>query len=169
MSNIFKALKERSLQLRKESIKHGAAKLYSGATTATTVKQTSDSFITLIGEIEARAKKDQRDVTDEDCIKTLTKFVDNCTMILELAGVDKLKKDQAFVEQAIFAGYLPRQATTAELRSFVETIPYDAQDATAKRRYVGEAMKAVKAHFGLYDAKVAKFIVDETLLKYTSA
>jgi len=141
MSDIFQKIKSKQLQARK------------------TKDQIETALLTCImGDISAVAKRDLRDVTDEDCFAVIRKYIKNNAETLNLVkqsemavATENAKTLEA--EAAILSGLLPPQAGEKEILKALST---EFQGSNK-----GEAMKFLKQKFsGNYDGKVASSVVD---------
>jgi uncharacterized protein len=118
---------------------------------------------TVYGEASAIGKNNgNRETTDEEVIKLITKFVKNNNEtigLLEKAGKDtELLK----IENFILTDYLPKQLSEAELVAAIAAIITDTGASSPKQ--MGLVMKELKVqHGGMYDGKLASQIVREEL------
>ena len=120
--------------------------------------ETAKSLTTLIGEITSFAKGDgNREATDKDTIKFLTKFINNAK---ENQGFDSTR-DAATAEIALLTPFLPAakpQLTQEQLSAAIVAII----DTGATK--MGDVMAALKAAFdGEYDPKAASAVVKAAL------
>lgn len=121
----------------------------------------------VISEVDARAKKDLREVTDEDCVAVLKKMIKNVTE-LKTAGASVIglnvrqKIADAEQEIEIMESFLPSQMTGSDLTFAVQRIIQ--KDKLSGPQAMGQIMAALKAaHGGQYDGKLASNIVKEQL------
>lgn len=116
------------------------------------------SLTTLIGEVEALAKNELREVRDEDVLAVTRKFIKNINETLAALQKDASgnnDKIQAFeTEKQLYGQFLPQQATAEDLQKALAA-------AFPQRPDKGSAMKLLKAQFaGNYDGKEAAATVD---------
>lgn len=116
------------------------------------------SLTTLIGEVEALAKNELREVRDEDVLAVTRKFIKNINETLAALQKDASgnnEKIQAFeTEKQLYGQFLPQQATAEDLQKALAA-------AFPQRPDKGSAMKLLKAQFaGNYDGKEAAATVD---------
>ena len=126
-------------------------------------KKLSLLLATLYGEASAVGKNNgNRQSTDEEVIKVITKFVKNnneTIKILKKAGKEFSSQES---ENVILESYLPKQLSEGELVAAISCIIGDLGASSPKD--MGKVMKELKSqHGGLYDGKVASTIVREQL------
>ena len=126
--------------------------------------ETAKSLTTLIGEITSFAKGDgNREATDKDTIKFLTKFINNAK---ENQGFDSTR-DAATAEIALLTPFLP----AAKPQMDAETLALVVKNLVMKRTTqegavpkMGVVMADLKAAFdGEYDPKAASGVVKAAL------
>lgn len=116
---------------------------------------TATSLTTLIGELETLAKNSGREPTDADVTAFVQKTLKNVDEVLRLASQESSAYLTAVEERKLFEKYLPKQLTTAELQSLIDSY------VEAGAKTVGDVMKLLKTnHNGQYDGATAS-----TLLK----
>lgn len=111
---------------------------------------------TLIGEAAMIGKNaGNRETTDEETAKVITKFVKNIVETQDLTrGVNLDKFNELEAERVILAGYLPKELTVEELKEII------LKNFTDKPN-VGQVMAYLKANYsGQYDGKVASGLVN---------
>jgi uncharacterized protein YqeY len=108
----------------------------------------------LISLIEGKAKDEGRDVTDEDCIKMIRKFVNNYDLTREHLPVGSPESAQNLADVVTLEKYLPKMVSEADLRTYIGMIPSEAN--------IGQRMGAIRKEFGiLVDMKLAAKIINE--------
>lgn len=131
--------------------------------TARKARDPSASLLTtLIGEAEMVGKNAGREVTEQEVIAVIKKFIKNLDETIRYAGDyrDAVAADKAWAEKTILEQFLPKQLSEAEIRVLIS----DFLDAGEKRPNMGEIMKYMKTNYeGLYDgvlvSKIAKELV----------
>lgn len=129
-----------------------------------TARKNRDKFktgilTTLIGEIVTVGKNNgNRETTEEEAIKVITKFKKNANEIVELLDIgDESYKVMAEVE--IYDQYLPKQMTGEILREIVQRWKDENYPDTPN---IGGCMRALKRCYdGQYDGKMASQIIRE--------
>lgn len=113
---------------------------------------TSALLTTLIGESEMVGKNANRQVTDDEVVSVIKKFIKNIDITLSVVK-DDFSKDKCELEKQILTNYLPKQLTKKELVSIISDL---------KNKHsgnVGLVMKELKSSYnGLYDGKLASDI-----------
>ncbi len=117
---------------------------------------TAPGLVTLIGEVESKAKTRPQDqpLGDDEVLEVVRKFLKSNAEMLEHArraapqAVERLE-----AERAAYAAYLPRQMTEAELEAFARPL----LDGGAGLGAVMAALKAERA--GRYDGRHAAELV----------
>ena len=113
---------------------------------------------TLIGEAEMVGKNAGRDVTDQEVVATIKKFIKNIdeTLKVLVAGSDAYAYSST--EKAVLEQFLPQQLTEEQIRFIIATLLH----AGDKPASVGEIMKHMKTnHEGLYDGALVSKIAKE--------
>jgi uncharacterized protein len=118
---------------------------------------------TVYGEASAIGKnKANRQSTDEEVIKVITKFIKNnneTITILKKSNKDFLNQE---TENMYLEEYLPKQLTEDELTDIIKAIIVESGATSPKQ--MGLVMKELKAASGgLYDGKMASTIVRKEL------
>jgi uncharacterized protein YqeY len=105
-------------------------------------------LITLLGELETKAKRGGEEVTDTLVISTVKKFMDSATDTLKhVAGVNAESEEQCKQELDILKHFLPDQLTESQIESAI---------TMADVKSLGEAMGFLKKSFaGQYDGALA--------------
>lgn len=115
---------------------------------------------TLIGELETAQKRGASgaEVSDEDVIKTVKKFVKNIDeTIAILADKDPERAYGLNAERNVLGEYLPKQMSNDELREFISEKISEGQN-------LGQVMGSLKKErAGLYDGKEASTIAKEVI------
>lgn len=108
-------------------------------------------LITLLGELESRAKRDSKEITDELVISTIKKFLDSANDTLKLVnGANEDSAEKCRTEISILKNFLPVQMTELEITALFVSNNFSN---------VGEAMAFLKkTKIGLYDGKVASAV-----------
>ena len=124
---------------------------------------TASLLTTLIGEAEMVGKNANREVTDQEVVATIKKFIkniDETLKVLDGTGIDAVKVDVARAEKAILEQFLPKQLSEAEIRVLIS----DFLDVGETRPSMGEVMKHMKSNYdGQYDGKIVSKIAAELL------
>lgn len=121
---------------------------------------TATSLTTLIGELETFAKNAGREPTDADVVSLVQKTLKNVDEVLRLASQESSSYLTAVDERVLFEKYLPRQLSSDELRSLINSY------AEAGAKSVGDVMKLLKTHHGgQYDGALASTIIKERFAK----
>ena len=124
---------------------------------------TASLLTTLIGEAEMVGKNANREVTDQEVVATIKKFIkniDETLKVLDGTGIDAVKVDVARAEKTILEQFLPKQLSEAEIRALIS----DFLDVGETRPNMGEVMKHMKSNYdGQYDGKVVSRIAGELL------
>lgn len=118
---------------------------------------------TLIGEIEMVAKNDgQRAITDADCIAKIKAFLKGIATTIEAKEGLGNEAILQFREKNILEDFLPKQMTDKELMTAIDVICSEVDACT--QRDMGKVMGALKKQYdGMYDGKLASFLVKEFL------
>jgi len=128
---MIKKIKDRSLEFRKS--KDINSKLYS----------------TLLSEVLAEAKKENREPVDADFILVIKKIVKNNTNFINSIK-DKSKIEELTSENNELTQWLPKQLTEDELENIINEL---------KPTNIGLAMKYLKENYdGRYDGKIASLV-----------
>lgn len=122
---------------------------------------------TLIGECEMIGKNAGREVTDDEVMSRIKKFLDNANETIKLIGntmgndLLEAKAQAAYEEKVVLAALLPRQLTEDQLRHILGSIK---NEISAGPKDMGKMLALLKTRFaGQYDGKVASTIARETL------
>lgn len=107
---------------------------------------------TLQGEIETASSRDNKEVTDEMCIKCIKTFLKGINEIMLLTF-----SPDAIKEKEILEALLPKQLTEKEIRDIIQDILN--QDTNVSMGLVMNTLK--QNHAGLYDGKLASQIFRE--------
>ena len=115
---------------------------------------------TLFAEASMKGKNANRETTDEETVQVIQKFlkgVNETIGYLEKGGGDNTEAlATANAEKAILEAYLPKMASTDEIRAAVAALKADG--ATN----IGEIMKLLKLQFGsALDGKLASQLAKE--------
>jgi len=144
---LFESIKAHQLRVRKDKNVVAAALL-----------------TTLIGEVTALAKKDNREVNDLDVTKTVKRFLDGNKEMLEamkrmtmtIENYERLKN--CLTEAKILEGYMPKQIPEDELTAIIKkAIAEGSSDLKTAMAYLKTN------HAGLYDGKMASNIIKHEL------
>jgi uncharacterized protein YqeY len=156
--SLIEKIKQDQLAARKANIVAGAQ-----FDTKNVIK--ASVLTTLIGEAVAIGKNDgNRQVTDEEVVAILKKFIKNIDEVIRVAGDyrDWNKCDDAEAEKQFLLTYLPKQLTESELIDVVSGIISLLEDKSPKN--MGKVLGSLKqSHAGLYDGAMASKIVKELL------
>ena len=120
---------------------------------------------TLIGEAEMVGKNANREVTDQEVIATVKKFIKNLDETIRIAGDyrDADAADKAWAEKTVLEQFLPKQLSEDELKMHINSI-HAGLLSTDGKADVGSIMKVLKQRFdGLYDGKLASTIIKAEL------
>lgn len=125
---------------------------------------------TLIGEVTTLAKSDgNREVTDKDVIKTLTKFRDNAMEMARAYG-ERREGDQMEIyekEAELYASFLPaakpQQSAEGLSRSIRKIIAAHVAEQGSKPKMGVIMGELKKLHEGTYDPKSASAVVKAEL------
>lgn len=121
---------------------------------------TATSLTTLIGELETFAKNTGREPTDADVTALVQKTLKNIDEVLRLASQESSSYLTAVEERKLFEKYLPKQLTTAELQSLIDSY------VEAGAKTVGDVMKLLKTnHNGQYDGAAASALLKARFAK----
>ena len=123
---------------------------------------TARLLTTLIGEAEMVGKNANREVTDQEVVATIKKFIKNLDETIRVAGDyrDADRCDLAWAEKTVLEQFLPKQLSEAEIRVLIS----DFLDVGETRPNMGEVMKYMKSNYdGQYDGKVVSKIAGELL------
>lgn len=123
---------------------------------------TASLLTTLIGEAEMVGKNANREVTDQEVVATIKKFIKNLDETIRIAGGyrDGDACDKAWTEKQALEKFLPKQLSEAEIRVLIS----DFLDVGETRPSMGEVMKHMKSNYdGQYDGKVVSKIAGELL------
>lgn len=125
----------------------------------------ASTLTTLIGEAEMVGKNDgNRDVTDQEVIATIKKFIKNLDETIRVAGDyrDGDAVDRAWTEKEALEQFLPNQLSEDELRAAMQSLI--TQNGLSGPKAMGVLMKELKAGYeGLYDGAVASKLAKELL------
>lgn len=103
---------------------------------------------TLLGELEGNAKRSGSEVSDNDVLRLIKKFIDANKESLQHKDNPDLE-----TENALLAEYLPKQMSEDELRSVIQALG----DV-----HIGLVMKHLKQHYnGQFDGNLASKIAKE--------
>lgn len=154
--SVFQALQSDRLAARKG----GAA-----------MKIQADLLTTLVGEVTSRAKNDgNREVTDDDVIKTVKKFADGAQEVINLCLQSQTvsqamisRADVAKIELAVLNAYLPEQMDETTLAIEIDRII--AEGNLTGPKALGVIMSSLKngRFAGQYDGKMAQTIAKSRL------
>ena len=113
----------------------------------------TDLLTTLISEIQKKAKDDKnRDVTNDDCISVIRKFLNNSQEVLKFRSSDDTLK-----EIEILNSYLPQQLNEQEMRQIVLSL---IEQYPAIK--IGDVMNHFRQyHSGQFDGKLLLIVVKE--------
>jgi uncharacterized protein YqeY len=123
---------------------------------------TASLLTTLIGEAEMVGKNANREVTDQEVVATIKKFIKNLDETIRIAGDyrDGDACDKAWTEKQALEKFLPKQLSEAEIRALIS----DFLGVGETRPNMGEVMKHMKSNYdGQYDGKVVSKIAGELL------
>jgi len=118
---------------------------------------------TLQSDIQAKAKKANREVTDQDVVSTVKSFHSK----IKESAQDIFKRgleipEDLNTEMLLYESYLPEQLTEAFLRGFIGSKVFIYKDEGKKIQNL--IQKDLKAEFnGQYDGKQASLIIQELL------
>jgi len=108
----------------------------------------------LLSEIQKKAKDGCRDVTDEDCLVTIRKFINNTNELLA-----NKEDEDAKQELIILNSYLPKQLTIDEMKEKINELVQNNPSIK-----IGDIMKHFKETFnGQYNGKELSVIIKEKL------
>jgi uncharacterized protein YqeY len=109
----------------------------------------------LISEIQKKAKDDKdRDVTDEDCLITIRKFINNIEELLRSKDDEEAKQ-----ELVILNSYLPKQLTVSEMEKEIDDMIQNQPDVK-----IGDIMNHFKKTFnGQYSGKELSILIKQKL------
>lgn len=115
----------------------------------------SNLLTTLLGEARSIGKNNgNRETTDEEVIKLITKFIKGITETLSLLKPEDSRFSILVEEQEILKSYLPTQLTTEEIKFIIlKNFP--------EKTAVGPVMAFFKSNYsGLYDGKAVSSLIN---------
>lgn len=117
-------------------------KLKADSLTARKSKSPMASLLTtVVSDCQMIAKNENREVTDEDCIKVIRKFLKGVEEMIQ-----KTESEQFIQEKVLLESYLPRQLSADEITDIIQ-----AENLFG----VPDIMRFFKENFpGKYDSKV---------------
>lgn len=105
---------------------------------------------TLYAEASMVGKNQNRDTTEDECIKVIQKFVKNIDETLSALPNSDSRYVVAITEKEILSQYLPKMATADEIQAIIAKLKSSGVDN------IGMIMKGLKDHFGsTLDGKLA--------------
>ena len=111
-------------------------------------KPKANLLITLIGELEGKAKREQSEVTDELVISTCKKFISNNSETIKQLGDNDVSA--LVYENEVLSVFLPSQMTPAEIQEAI---------TLSGMTNIGQIMGYMKLnHAGQFDGAVASKI-----------
>jgi uncharacterized protein YqeY len=120
----------------------------------------SSLLTTLIGTLDLVSKNVGHDVTDNEVIAEIKKFIKNVEEVIKHGTAITLV--HAIRERALLEAYLPKQMTEEELRHAIGLLVVELNVTDSKG--MGKIMGALKSRFeGTYDGALASKIVKEAL------
>lgn len=123
---------------------------------------TSALLTTLLSDIQKKAKDELREVTNDDFLSTIKKFVKGVNQAIEDCAKVGRDSTQLKIELAILMEYLPKQLEAESLKGEIYKIIVGLEDQSAKA--MGTVMKELKAKFdGQFDNKTASMLVKSML------
>lgn len=134
-----------------------------------TAKRTT--LTTLAGEITSKAKSEgNREVTDQDCIKVLTKFISNGQELAKAYGETGDNRFHEITnELAIYSTFLPAakpQLSPDALERSIRSIIANRLAGDGSKPKMGQVIADLKVlHEGEYDGKTAAQVVKAELEK----
>jgi len=109
---------------------------------------------TLLSEIQKKAKDECREITTDDCLAIIRKFINNTN---ELLAVNN-NNEEAKQELAILTDYLPTQLTNEDLQLIITQFCTDYPNIK-----IGDIMKYFKENYnGQYNGKELSEIIKKT-------
>ena len=109
---------------------------------------------TLLSEIQKKAKDECREITTDDCLAIIRKFINNTN---ELLAVNN-NNEEAKQELAILTDYLPTQLTNEDLQLIITQFCTDYPNTK-----IGDIMKYFKENYnGQYNGKELSEIIKKT-------
>jgi uncharacterized protein YqeY len=132
---------------------------------------TASLLTTLIGEAEMVGKNANREVTDQEVVATIKKFIKNIDETIRVAGDyrDADRCDLAWAEKTILESFLPKQLSEDELKIVIDGIidglkELHGGDEGVSKPNMGQVMKELKTKCeGLYDGGLASKLIKEML------
>jgi uncharacterized protein YqeY len=101
---------------------------------------------TLLGELEGNAKRNGLDVSDDDVLKLIKKFIDANKESLQYKPDPNLE-----IENSVLTSYLPKQLSESELRDIITSLG---------DLHIGQVMKHLSQNYnGQYDGNIASKII----------
>lgn len=105
---------------------------------------------TLYAEASIVGKNQNRQPTDDECIKVIQKFVKNIDETIAALPASDIRQAVAITEKEILGHYLPKMATADEIQLIINNLKASGVDN------IGMIMKGLKDHFGsTLDGKLA--------------
>jgi uncharacterized protein YqeY len=111
----------------------------------------------IISDVSFIAKNQSRDVTEEDVVQVLKKFLKSANETIALCG----DYPAPLIEKTIIEGYLPVQLDADDIEILLErNVFWERTD----QKYKAVAMKYLRDNFnGQYDGKVASDVINKML------
>lgn len=122
------------------------------------------SFLSTLAAEAAMVGKNNgnRESTDAEVVKVLTKFANNLTETINLLEKNGRSSDKEKQELEVVESYLPTMMTQEELQREIDSLKVEMQVST--KRDMGKIMGVLKAKFdGKYDGKMASELVKNSL------
>jgi uncharacterized protein YqeY len=117
----------------------------------------------LIGEAEMVGKNAGREVTDQEVVTVIKKFIKNLDETIKVLGDNDPRTLIAMGERATLETFLPKQLTEQELADHIHAIHAGLVTHEGKAD-MGSIMKMLKIRFdGLYDGKLASTLIRKEL------
>lgn len=115
-------------------------------------------LMTLVSEVDAKAKNSGRDVTDLDVQEIVKKFIKGIDENISILSSTDPERAYGFIQQRnAIAGYLPQKLSLEEIQAYVRAKRDEGLN-------MGQIMNGLKTdHFGKYDGKEASQIVKDVL------
>jgi uncharacterized protein YqeY len=111
---------------------------------------------TLIGEVETKAKKELRELTDVEVITIIKKFLDGINECID-KSTDSEKRDHSYVEKVVLEGYMPKQLSGEDLNHILKALNLVDEGPLV----IGKVMAHFKQFYpGRYDGKVLKACIE---------